>query len=324
MKCLNKCVALLVVTSVAAAACAGGSSSAAPVVDPTVVEVVPTQVPTDGVATGVAEQPTAAAVPLELTEQQKIDAVLALFEEQPQPPELVAWDHLDAQVVGNQVTLRMCTWTGDTVFDELRVANYIVTPGQDGLADVRLNFANTINGDCLNTELIDSALAFTREYDRFYGSVLEDPTTFDPNKAAQFETSELISRNQDGLDDWTRDGLYFQGHDLDGRLPETAVEAILVRNYSVPDDGYFEILACRDIEKSYGLYQGDLLIDDQKSEFVYDHIIQKYQLVNGSDGWLMAGAVTYPWSECLKPGESWIERVNAWQPDPVPWTDSGR
>lgn len=323
MKCLNKCVALVVVTAIAVTACAGGSSSTAPVADPT-VEVLSTQVPTDTAIAEVAEEPTATVVPVELTEQDKIDAALASFEAQPEPAELVAWDHLDAQVVGDQVTLRMCTWTGDTVFDDLRVANYIVKPGPDGVADVRLNFANTINGDCLNTELIDSALAFTREYDTFWGSVLEDPATFDPEQAENFKTSELITENVAALAEWIRDDLYFREHDLDGMLPETAVDAILVRGFALEAENYFDLLACRDIDENYGLYQGDVLIDDQKGEFVYDHIIQKYQLVRRPDGWLMAGTVTYPWSDCLRPGESWIERVNTWQPDPVPWIDSGR
>ena len=324
MKYLKKYFLVLAAAILLAASCASGSEG----------EQAPAPTPEDGAAaqadpsatpaveeTEVAvDEPTATAEPVELTEEDMIAAALTAFDSNPEPETLIAWDHLDARVSGTEVILTMCTWTGDTVFDDVRTANYIVTPGDDGTPTTRFNFSTRSGIDeCLNTELIESALAFTREYDTYWEGVLADPTTFDAEEAAQYKSDENIEANAITIAGWVRDDLHWEGTILDARLPDSAVNHVLGRRFEIEEEETFEILACRDMDPRYGLYQGSVLVDDGKTGTISNNSILKYQLTRAADKWQLRGAATNVWDDCLNTQPSWLEGVNNWQPEPVAW-----
>jgi len=310
----------MAVAILVAAACASGSEG----------EQAPAPTPEDGAASVpdptatpaveetefVVADPTAAAEPIELSDEEMIEAALAAFEANPEPETLIAWDHLEARVSGSEVTLTMCTWTGDTVFDDIRAANYIVTPDTNGDPKTRFNFSNGLLGqECLNTELIESALAFTREYDIYWEGVLADPATFDPEVAAEYKTAERVVDNQVAVDGWVRDGLHWKGPVLDGELPESAVRDLLGRSFTFAEFELFELVACRDMDESFGLYQGEVLIDDSRGELSGSNSIVKYQLQREAGSWELAGVFSNVWANCVDP-DGWLGWVNEWQPEP--------
>jgi len=120
--------ASLLVAVMVLSACASGSSVAqdpvasetAEVETPVVEE--PTTVPTEAPAETPTEVPTPEPEPLSDTEM--IALARTTFDADPQPGELIAWDHLDATAFGDRVRLEICSWTGDTVFDDLRTIEY--------------------------------------------------------------------------------------------------------------------------------------------------------------------------------------------------------
>jgi len=323
MKYLIKYLLVLTVAILIATGCASGSEG----------EQVPAPTPEDGAAaeadpsatsaveeTEIAvDEPTATAEPIELSDEEMIEAALAAFEANPEPETLIAWDHLDARVSDTEVMLTMCTWTGDTVFDDVRTANYTVTPDGDGTPKTRFNFSTRSGIDeCLNTQLIESALAFTREYDMYWTAVLEDPTSFDPDRDASFKTTERVRDSQREVEGWIRDDLYWQGSVLDGQLPGSAVRDIVGRSFESSDNNVLELIACRTMDERFGLYQGAILIDDSRGDRLESNSIVKYQLLRSADQWELLGRTTNVWADCLSQ-ESWLDRVNEWQPEPRMW-----
>jgi len=215
----------------------------------------------------------------------------------------------------------MCTWTGDTVFDDVRTANYIVTPGDDGTPKTRFNFSNGLFGqECLNTQLIESALAFTRDFDTHWQAVLDDPTTFDPEEAALFKTAEQVDTNTRAVDGWIRDDLHWEGGHLDAQLPKSAVRDILGRRFDFENGERFELIACREMDERYGLYQHSDLIENYRTEDSDNrNAIVTYQLTRLDQRWLLTGLGTNVWADCINFEPSWLEGVNEWQPEPVNW-----
>jgi len=256
-----------------------------------------------------------------LTDEEMIEAALAAFDANPEPETVIAWDHLDARVSGNEVTLTMCTWTGDTVFDDVREANYIVTPDANGDPKTRFNFSNGLFGqECLNTELIESALAFTREFDAHWQAVLDDPTTFDPEEAALFKPAKAVEENRVAVEAWVRDDLHWEGGNLDAQLPDSAVLDILGRRLVFEDEELFELIACRDMDDRYGLYQGETLVDNAKTDASDgNNSIIRYQLGRLDQRWAMVGLETNVWADCLDVQPNWLEGVNEWRPGTVSW-----
>jgi len=324
MKYLKKYLLVLTVAILIATGCASGSEG----------EQVPAPTPEDGAAAAAdptatpaveeaevaVEDPTAAAEPIELSDEDMIEAALAAFDANPEPETLIAWDHLNARVSGTEVMLTMCTWTGDTVFDDVRTANYTVTPDGDGTAKTRFNFSTRSGIDeCLNTELIESALAFTREYDTYWGAVLEDPTTFDAEEAALFGTTEVVEVSGEAVEQWVRDDLHFEGIALDADLPNSAAADILGRRFTIEGEESFELLACRAMDESYGLYQGEVLVDNSKGDQVDSNSIVKYRLTRDGQQWLLASREINVWADCINTQPNWLDGVNEWQPDPVSW-----
>jgi len=132
MKCLKKYFLVLAVAILLAASCASGSEgeqAPAPTPDDGAAAAAdPTATPAAGETEVPVEEATATAEPIELSDEEMIEAALAAFDANPEPEALIAWDHLDARVSGTEVMLTMCTWTGDTVFDDVRTANYTSPP----------------------------------------------------------------------------------------------------------------------------------------------------------------------------------------------------
>ena len=320
MKWLKKYLLVLTAAILIATGCASGSEgeqAPAPTSDDGAAAAAePTATPAAAQTDVAVDEPTATAAPVELTEQDMIEAALVAFDANPEPETLIAWDHLDARVSGSEVTLTMCTWTGDTVFDEVRAANYIVTPETNGAPKTRFNFSNGLFGqECLNTELIESALAFTREYDIYWESVLADPATFDPEVAAEYKTAERVVDNQIVVEGWVRDALHWEGPVLDGQLPDSALRDLLGRSFTFDENELFELVACRDMDESFGLYQGEVLIDDSRGDRPGSNSIIKYQLRRQAGTWAVAGILTNVWADCVDP-DSWLDWVNEWQPEP--------
>ena len=237
------------------------------------------------------------------------------FDANAQPGELIAWDHLDAEAFGDTVRLEICSWTGKTVFDDLRTVEYQIEP--DGTASYI--FDSSLLGDCLNTELIDTALAFTRDYDTYWASVLEDPTTFDPETDLKYSTPDRADAHVPLAATWANDGTHWEGSAYDGRLPESSLQSIAWRRYDRPELGtdVLELVSCRELGPTYGLYRGDLLIDDERgADGVGPHAVDQYLLTRVDQQWLNAGGQGLRWADCI--AVDWQTGVSEWQPEPVP------
>ena len=312
---MSPAVSSLVVVVLLLAGCTSQSSTAR---DPVAAESTETETPV-AETPAASTNPTATAVPTpepdQLSDTEMIALARTTFDANAQPGELIAWDHLDAEAFGDTVRLEICSWTGKTVFDDLRTVEYQIEP--DGTAsDI---FDSSLLGDCLNTELIDTALAFTRDYDAHWQAVLHDPSTFDPAEAAFFKTAERVNDNKIAVEGWVRDGLHWEGPVLDGQLPDSAVRDLLGRSFTVADIELFELIACRDMDERYGLYQGDVLIDDSRGDRPGSNSIVKYQLSRQAGRWELAGRFTNVWADCVDPNR-WLGWVDEWQPEaPTHW-----
>jgi len=304
----SKLVAVLLLSALVVAACSGGSAGSVLETPEPSVQLAdsPTAVPDDAPPTAV---PT--AVPIVLTNEQMVAAAIDAFDAAPEPAELIAWDHLDAEVAGDKVTLRLCSWTGDTVFDEVRLVNYIVEPDVDGNPTTQLIFSNPTPGECLNTELINSAFEAINAYDTYWGGVLEDPTTFDEVEAAKYQSSDLVEVSEDRVEGWIRDGLEWRGVRFEAGLPDALVVPSLWRTYELGSLAVFEVLVCGDLDPAYGLYQSDSLVDDFKPEVAAgNHTIDSVKLSRDDSRWVIRGVEAFAWSNCFAFEPNWLEGMN--------------
>jgi len=311
--------ASLLVAVMVLSACASGSSVAqdpvasetAEVETPVVEE--PTTVPTEAPAETPTEVPTPEPEPLSDTEM--IALARTTFDADPQPGELIAWDHLDATAFGDRVRLEICSWTGDTVFDDLRTIEYEIRA--DGTANYL--FDGSIPGDCLNTELIDSALAFTRDYDTYWASVLEEPTTFDPEVERQFSTDSGLEVSESLANGWINDGVHWESHSFDGDLPGSSIQPIAWRNYERDPLNLLELISCREMRSTFGLYRGNVLIDDERdANAIGQNVIHNYQLARSGETWLVAGVDILVWADCF--AGDWLPALDAWKSEPTGWS----
>jgi len=268
---------------------------------------VPTAVPT--------------AVPIVLTNEQMVAAAIAAFDAAPEPADLIAWDHLDAEVAGDKVTLRLCSWTGESVFDEVRLVNYLVEPDVDGNPTTQLIFSNPTPGECLNTQLVNSAFEAIEEHEVYWSSVLADPTTFDQVEAARYQSDGMVALSLNLVEGWVRDGLSWEGAEFISELSTPTIAANLYRSYELDQFDVFEVLSCRNLDPNYGLYQGTTLIDDFRSEkSVGTHVIDIYILSREQSRWIVRGGEAFVWSDCLAVGPTWLDGVNDWRPEPARWS----
>ena len=322
----SRALKILFVAVMALSACASGSSAAqdqvasetaaveTPVLEKQRPTEEPTTVPTEAPAETPTEEPTPEPEPLSDTEM--IALARTTFDADTRPGELIAWDHLSAEAFGDTVRLEICSWTGETVFDNLVAVEYQIQP--DGTANYI--FHSPLPGDCLNTELINSALAFTREFDTYWASVLEDPTTFDLEIDRQFGEEKHLETTLSLVSGWVDEGVHWESHSFDGELPGSTLRPIAWRSFDRPDLGFevLELVSCREVSSRFGLYLDDVLIDDQKATgAVGSNVIHTYQLTRAEDQWLVAGMDGVVWADCF--AQDWLSGLNDWKPEPAAW-----
>ncbi len=258
----------------------------------------------------------------EPSDEAKIEAAIGALESGLLPADLVAYDLLDARLRGTTgvVDLEVCGWTGDTVFDDVYLISYRSTVEADGTAGATLESATTTRGDCTNTELIETALQFTRDYEVFWRGVANDPQTFDADRAAGYWTDEVLELSRPTVEGWAAEGLSYQNDYFDAGLPGSALTEVLGRSYSFEGVEVLEFVSCRAIPEGFGLYKGSLLVDDFRSESsAGEDALLQYQLVRRDGSWLLIGSDERAWVDCLGFGDEWLDGVNAAIPDPVPW-----
>jgi len=299
------------------ASCTGGSEVTEPVT-PSATEVVATETPT------VVAEPTATPTPepIVVTEDDRIAAAMAAFEADPQPTELIAYDYLEPLVSTNQIRLTVCGWTGETVFDDVYQIAYRVgnTLNEDGEIDVAFESANTTLGTCTNTELIETALQATRDYDVYWTGVAAEPATFDEDQASRILTQEFIELIREIVAGWATEGLSFRNGFLDAAIPDSGVADPLIRSYTQNGFGVFEIITCRELPSGFGLYQGNVLIDDfTAGEPPGPHAIVQYYFTRRDGLWKILTAVDTLHVDCLGFSEGWVEGADQLFPDPTNW-----
>jgi len=310
-------VAALLACALLIASCTSGSEVTEPA-PPTATEVVATETPT------VVTEPTATPTPepILVSEDDRIAAAMAAFEADPQPTELIAYDYLEPLVSTNQIRLTVCGWTGETVFDDVYQVAYRVgqTLNDNGEIDVAFESANTTLDTCTNTELIESALQATRDFDNYWRGVIEDPTSFNEAETNATLAPELIALNQATIEGWATQGLAYRNTNLDAGLPETAVEDVLVRAYTESDVDVLELLACRDLPADFGLYQGDLLIDDFRAGSSQGpHSTDQYAMIRREKSWQVIGVSERVWVDCFGFEDGWLAGINDRLGEPVAW-----
>jgi len=313
--------ASLLACALLTASCTSGSEITEPAT-PTAIDVVATETPT------VVAEPTATPTPepIVVTEADRIAAAVAAFEADPQPTELIAYDYLEPLDSTNQIRLTVCGWTGETVFDDVYQITYRVgqTRNNDGKIDVAFESANITLDTCTNTELIGTALQATRDYDNYWRGVLEDPTSFDEAEAAQFMVGPLVESSALRVAEWVDGGLAFQSTERDGHLPDSSVTDVLGRRWTEAGIGILELIACRDLPNDYGLYQGDLLIDNFKdANAIGEHATTQYKMIRQDGTWKSLGTDGLVWADCFAFDDGWFDGINRNYPEPggwIPWS----
>ena len=78
------------------------------------------------------------------------------------------------------------------------------------------------------------------------------------------------------------------------------------------------------MDPTYGLYRGELLLDDSRSTTSSGlHDISLYRLTtdeSAPEEWRIAGSDGRIWGDCFNTGD-WIAAVNQWKPEPTPWRE---
>ena len=329
----------LLVLALVSTACAGSSGEGAAAstdTEPSAVETAdePTDASestepdiTDEEESGPSPEPAETATPeptqapVEVSAEEFEAAAVTAFEADPQG--LFAWDVLEAELQGTRglVFIDLCGWDGLSVDDDVFQAAYRVRANDTGEITTTFESFNTRFGDCTNTELIESALQATRDYDNYWAPVLADPASFDLEEASQVMTTGLAALQADFSAERAADGLALLNTDLDGNLPDSSVQPALTRMF-VADDGIpvREILGCRPLPENYGLYRGDLLIDDFRDEgSTTTEAIFEYQMIRNERGWLVSGTETRVQSDCTGFGDRWLGGINEALGEPAPW-----
>jgi len=310
----------IAVVALLAAGCTSGASD--PVAqEPTAVE---TTVEVTETPTVVQDEPTVTPTPTEVpvvvTDDDKIAAAIAAYEANVEPAGTIAWDVVSTIVTGDKVLIELCTWSGDTVYDDLRLTEFLITvDGAELTAESLYNSSKS--GECLNTQLMDSALAATREYDTFWSAVLADPTTFDREAAAEILEADQLMAASEAAETWINDNTYWKGVSFDAALPDSSLTKIGWRRYTLDAPAFevFEIISCRNFSADHGLYTGnDVLVDDFQSDSSRgQHAIDLYQFVRVNQEWRFAGGTGLVWADCLS--TDWLDAINIYQPDPEQW-----
>lgn len=279
------------------------STAAAPTPTPVPPTPVPTPVPT----------------PEPVTDEELIEAAQAAFVEE-RSDEFVGWDFTDAELTDGVVVLTVCAWTGFNAYDVAITVDVDVDAVVSGVVRTNLIGTGAAGGDCLNSELIESALAFIDEHDAYWRSVTSDPTTFDPTVQAPELLGEVhLATITPLVQGWAAQGARWEGLSFEGNLPESAVRPLLWRSFDAPTGPVLEVLACRDMDPRNGLYQGDELIaggapDDPAGQ----NSITQYRLERSDAGWKLVGGGVRVWANCFFDAP-WVEGMNNFNGQTNPW-----
>ncbi len=235
------------------------------------------------------------------------------------PSETFAYDLIDSKIDAEGfVTLTICAWTGDTVFDTVRDSLYRTEVDTDGSITASHVTTPVAAGDCLNTQLIKSAFDFINEFDLYWTEIFGDPESFATDErtsrlgteAYQLRAGEVTA----GLVD---DEIYFEPPFAVGDFQTDSAADVLFRRYRFEDLQILELVICRPMNTSYGAYRDGTLVDDGGSAGNPGlHTIDAYQLIpdRGTEtGWRMTGDERLLWADCFETGD-WPHAANQWRP----------
>lgn len=326
MKVHEKCLAVVAVCFglLLLAACTSSGDGVASSTPEPGAEVDATIEPEAEVTVAV-EEPTPTSVPVvEASDDDRVQAAAAQFEADVAAGDIrsvFAYDLLDSRVdESGDVTLTVCAWAGDSVFDEVRDSIYRTQVEQDGTVTASHVTTPVAAGECLNTQLIDSALDHINAYDEFIVQAAANPESFsdDPRRslyAADFEMAAAENYRTLALD-----GLYFEGVRPPGPATDSRVADLLWRRFSANGVSVFELALCRDMVPSRGMYRDGVLVDDGRGEGDPGlHSIDSFQLIQDpamQGGWLVSGGKQIIWSDCFFAGD-WVDGANIFQPRDV-------
>lgn len=316
-----------------AASCAGASTpEAAPPVD----EVLPTTIadevetPNPEPANGSADEPTPTAAsepePVVVSDEDRIAAAYAAFENEPEPAELIAWDFFEPTVDDNGFVLfTVCGWDGQSAFDQIYNAVIDTVAEDDGTITTRIIDVAPTAGECLNTTLVNSVIDFVNEFNKYYGEMLAEPDRFaaDPrtNSLWTDEGFEVVDRYLLTLLEAGRasPASVFQA----SNLPQSALAPVLWRRYVERGSATVEIAVCEQMDPRFGVYVDDELVDDRKAGTVSGpHSITIYVLhedVTGN-GWRVFSTSDNVWGDCFRSGD-WRAGMEQFRPGDVPWKE---
>jgi outer membrane murein-binding lipoprotein Lpp len=271
------------------------------------------------------EEPTPTSVPVvEASDEERLQAAVAQFETDVEAGDIrsvFAYDLLDSRVDENgDVTLTVCAWAGDSVFDEVRDSIYRTQVDQDGTVTASHVTTPVAAGECLNTQLIDSALDHINAYDEFIVQAAANPESFsdDPRRVLSSEQAlELTSANFEGF---VENSVYVEANRPPGLATDTAVDDLLWRRLTAQSVSVLEVAVCRDMMPDRGIYRDGVLLDSGRSEGSPGlHSIDSFQLIQDpamQGGWLVSGGKQIIWSDCFFAGD-WVDGANIFQPRDV-------
>ena len=331
MKHIEMCLPAALVVTLLLTACSGGSTPQTDAPTPIIGDPEPTATAIPAPAT-VDNEPTSEATPepVVVDEDDLIAAAIAAFDASPEPVEIIASDVVDASVRDDgTVDLTMCTWTGETVFDQVREVLYRTTTNDTGTIEATLISSAPTIGDCLNTELMNSVLRFLREFDDYYRELLADPASLDKQDVgyqflAQPDFADAVTA---AVARWVEDDVSIRGVEYDGQMPESAVAPLMWRRYRVDESERFGLVACRAMNAEHGLYREDVLLDDFRrdqssgEQSITHYIVERVPTEEA--GWVVIEIDPQVWGDCFGTGD-WPEAVNEWKPEPtrwMPWPD---
>jgi len=313
---------VLMVVVMVLGGCTGSSEGALPatsvpdessVPQETVVETATAAVPTP--------EPSA-----QVSDQERIDSVVAQFAVDVAAgdiPSVFAYDLLDSKIDDDgDVTLTICAWAGDSVFDRVRDSIYRTRVGEDGAVTATHVTTPLAAGECLNTQLIESALETIDAFDEFVADAGADPTIFDDDPRRNLLSDDFVSSSTDFYQNLVDDGVYFEGLRSSDSLVDAAVADLLWRRLTANGISIFEVAVCRDMVESHGMYRDGVLVDDERSPASPGlHSIHSFQLVQdptSPGGWLVSGQKSIIWSDCFF-ADTWPEGANIFKSRDTPF-----
>jgi len=205
----------------------------------------------------------------------------------------------------------------------VRDVRYGAEIDSDGTITTRNVQASPTSGDCLNTQLIDTAIAAINAHDDFWSEANRTPEIFrdDPRSLEIFTESAYIAlltlTNQ-----WIDDEVHFREAYL-GTMPDDAEAPLLWRRYGTDDSTELGIVTCRNMGTNYGLYRNDTLLDNFKDGSIEGpHAVNRYvlHLTMEPADWRVEATRGLDWADCFNTGD-WPGAINNWEPDPVPWQE---